>query len=84
VAEEYEQFSWLAEERIDVAFIPYWFLTDIGGEKIIRDIIRPRHIIAMHLHPDRFENLSSQIKNRFPGIVIFENSMDRSVFKAHD
>lgn len=82
LVEEYEQFSWLAEERIHVAFIPFWFLTDIGGETIIKKIIRPKHIVAMHLHPDRFEHLSSQIKKRFPRTVIFENSMDRSVFKA--
>ncbi len=84
LVDEYEQFSWLAEERIHVAFIPYWFLLDTGGETIIREIIRPKHIVAMHLHPDQFEHISSQIKKRFPGAVIFENSMDRSVFKAEN
>jgi ankyrin repeat protein/L-ascorbate metabolism protein UlaG (beta-lactamase superfamily) len=84
LAEEYELFTWLAEERIHVAFIPYWFLTDTGGETIIREIIRPKHIVAMHFHPDQFEHLYSQIKKRCPGAVIFKNSMDRRVFKVQD
>ena len=49
--ENFEAFG-LAEEGIDIAFIPYWFLESRTGRAIVRDLIKPRRVIAVHIPPD--------------------------------
>ena len=61
----------LAKDRIDYAFIPYWFLTDAEGRRIVSEIIRPRHVIAMHIPPAEMEVEKEKIRAAFPGAIIF-------------
>ena len=61
----------LAKDGIDYAFIPYWFLTDAEGQKIVREIIRPRNIIAMHIPPADAAAEREKILAAFPDAIVF-------------
>jgi L-ascorbate metabolism protein UlaG (beta-lactamase superfamily) len=36
---------------VDVALLPFWYLTSDRNAAIVADAIRPRHIVAMHVPP---------------------------------
>lgn len=64
----------LVEEKIDIALLPYWMLTYDSGEKIVRDLIRPQKIVAIHIWTPELENGRSEILRRFPDAVVFSVS----------
>lgn len=74
----------LNKEGIDVAFILYWDFLDADARKIIKENIRPGHIILMHIPQAEIEQVSREIekhKKDFPGVTIFKKSMEKKVFK---
>lgn len=77
--ENFEKFR-LAEERIDIAFIPYWFLLYKPGQSIVRDYIKPRHIVAVHIPPGEAESEAKKIKEIFPEAVCFTKAMEKQLF----
>lgn len=78
-AENFEGFR-LVDERIDIAFIPYWFLLYKSGQAIVRDYIKPRHIIAVHIPPTEAESSSQKITEAFPDAVCFTKVMEKRAF----
>lgn len=77
--ENFERFN-LDEEQIDVAFIPLWFLTGAEGQTIVRDHIKPKHIIAVHISPDESERTITQAKQAFPGVVAFKTMLEKTAY----
>ena len=61
----------LADENIDVAFIPYWYLLSDSGRALVRDHIRPKHVIAVHISPDEGATVTEQIRKAYPEAVAF-------------
>ena len=61
----------LSEERIDIAFIPYWYLLSDEGRSLVREQIRPKQIIAVHLPPAEAESVAEQIRKANPGAIAF-------------
>jgi L-ascorbate metabolism protein UlaG (beta-lactamase superfamily) len=47
---------------IDVAFLPYWYLTDAASRKMVTTRIRPRRIVAMHVPPAEVAKVSAAIR----------------------
>ncbi len=45
----FAEFGWLADEEIDLAFIPYWLVRSEEGVTLVKDVIRPKHVVAMHI-----------------------------------
>lgn len=74
--EIFGQFN-LDEEGIDIAIIPYWFLLGTGGPAVIREHIKPRHIIAVHISPSEAAKVSGQIKQAFPDAVAFTTMLEK-------
>lgn len=37
---------------VDVAMVPFWWLTDAGGLAFVKDRWRPKHVVAFHLGAD--------------------------------
>ena len=74
--ENFEKFN-LDEEGIDIAFIPFWFLLGTEGQTIVREHIKPKQIIAVHISPDESEQITSQIKQVFPGAVAFTAMLEK-------
>ena len=69
-AENFSSFH-LPEERIDIAFIPYWYLLSDEGRSLVSEHIRPRQIIAVHLPPAAAESVAEQVRKTNPGALAF-------------
>jgi L-ascorbate metabolism protein UlaG (beta-lactamase superfamily) len=67
----------LDEQGVDVAIIPMWFLED--GAAVVREHIRPKHIIAVHMA--RAETgLSARAAEAFPGAVAFTRLLEKRYY----
>ena len=67
----------LAEEGIDVAILPAWFLTEKDGQAVIREHIKPRHLIAVHISPVEAKKVAEQIRQAFPDAVAFTTMLEK-------
>lgn len=74
--ENFEKFN-LDEEGIDIAFIPFWFLLGNEGQTIVREHIKPKQIIAVHIPPSESAGVSAQIEKEFPGAIAFTTLLER-------
>ncbi|MBK9313783.1 MAG: MBL fold metallo-hydrolase [Acidobacteria bacterium] len=77
----------IANDGIDVAFIPYWYFFDAGWKRAVRDHIRAKQVVLMHI-PPRIDQFDSQvrkmggwtkvwagIKTEFPNALYFEKEL---------
>lgn len=67
----------LDEEGIDIAFLPSWFLTEKDGQALVREHIKPKHIIAVHISPVEAKKVVGQIKAAFPDAVAFTTMLEK-------
>src|ERR1041384_301094 len=74
--ENFEKFN-LDEEGIDIALLPFWFLTGSEGQTIVREHIKPKQIIAVHISPSESDKTTTQIKQAFPGAVAFTTMLEK-------
>jgi L-ascorbate metabolism protein UlaG (beta-lactamase superfamily) len=75
VTTSYLQDYGLPEARIDVAFIPWFYLAEEAYRGLLQEGIGAGQIVAMHLDlatPDRLD----RIRAGFPGAIVFERKMD--------
>ncbi len=70
----------LPADRIDIALVPYWYLTSEQGRTIVREHIRPQHIIAMHIEPEQREEIATEIRAEFPEAILFSRPGDSRQF----
>jgi L-ascorbate metabolism protein UlaG (beta-lactamase superfamily) len=42
---------------IDLALLPFWYLVNDGNRALVRTVIAPRHIVAMHVPPEDVEDV---------------------------
>ena len=78
-AENFAAFE-LARENIDVAFIPYWFLTSENGRKLVSEQFNPKRIIAVHISPDEAEKVAEQLKKDSPNAIPFTKILEETKF----
>ncbi len=64
----------LPDAGVDVALIPFWFLTDATGRSIVNQHIRPNHIIAVHLPPSEAARWGPVIRSHYPAAQIARQS----------
>jgi L-ascorbate metabolism protein UlaG (beta-lactamase superfamily) len=89
-AEDFKGYEVL-NDRLDFAFLPYWYFLDADYKKAVRDYIKPRYIVLMHI-PDPnindeymsklggWENWFKQVKSEFPNAIIFGKQMEERSF----
>jgi L-ascorbate metabolism protein UlaG (beta-lactamase superfamily) len=91
-AEEFAPYG-LAGEAIDVALLPYWYLLHPKWQAVVRDSLRPKQIVAMHLpvaeaagsyfHPgDDLPGLLAAIDAAFPGTLAPTRPLETMSFRA--
>ena len=68
------------KQGIDIAFLPAWFLTSDSGRTIIRDHIKPKHIIAVHVGPMEGETLKKAVAKDFPAADVFATMLEKRHF----
>ncbi len=78
--DNFEAFD-LADEAIDVAFIPYWYLLSGEGRSLVRDHIKPKHLIAVHLPPTGAEDTIRRIHSYFPEAVAFTHLLESKSYE---
>ena len=57
----------LDRDGIDVALLPMWFLTEREGQAIVRDYIKPRRLVGIHLPATGYEEAVASARVVFPG-----------------
>ena len=73
----------LERERIDVAFLPFWYLLTSEGRTVVRAYIHPKHIIAVHIPSasvSELQKASRDITMSFPNSTIFSTLMQKQQF----
>lgn len=84
-AEDFKNYGVL-KDKLDFAFLPYWYFLDADFKKAVRDYIQPKYIILMHIPDPKindeymnklggWENWFKQVKSEFPNAVIFNEQM---------
>lgn len=70
-------------DRIDVAFAPYWFVTESGGLGLLRGRIRPRHVVVTHANRGNRDQIAERVTGLPAGppeFTLFEQVMERRYF----
>lgn len=79
----------MANDRIDVAFLPFWYFQSEDWKRAVREQIQPRHIVVMHIESDtllnRIRNTSwqsrwAQLKTEFPNASFFAKELEKKSF----
>jgi L-ascorbate metabolism protein UlaG (beta-lactamase superfamily) len=65
----------LADDPVDVAFIPFWFLESASARQMIATHIRPRRVVAVHVPPGDGERLRKAVGEHYPELVIFNQPL---------
>ncbi|CAN5803609.1 hypothetical protein BH18ACI5_BH18ACI5_05700 [soil metagenome] len=65
---------------IDVAFLPMWFLTGEQGRDVVRDHIKPRQIVAVHMPASGADRAAAEIKQHFPDAVTFTTLLEKRTY----
>jgi len=73
--ENFEKLN-LDEEGIDIAILPSWFLFG-DGLTIVREHIKPKQIIAVHISPSEAKKTAREIKQAFPNAVAFTTMLEK-------
>jgi L-ascorbate metabolism protein UlaG (beta-lactamase superfamily) len=66
----------LPKEKIDIAFIPYWFLLSENGRKIVRENIAAKTNIAVHIPPATAARDAENVKRLYPGVDAFTKMLE--------
>lgn len=75
-AEIFAKFN-LDEAGIDIAILPFWFLTGKEGQAIVKEHIKPKHLIAVHLETLKAASINSQVKDAFPDAATFTTMLEK-------
>lgn len=58
----------LQKEKIDVAFVPYWYFLSDSGRKLVREQIAAKTYVAVHISPLNAEKEAENLSKLFPGV----------------
>jgi len=77
--ENFEKFN-LDQEGIDIAFLPDWFMLGSEGQRLIREHIKPKQIVAVHVSPSESSSVSERVRQAFPGAIAFTTMLEKKQF----
>lgn len=52
---------------VDVACVPYWWLMDGDGRAYVRDVLKPKQVIAFHIPPAEADEVARIVNSTMPG-----------------
>ncbi|WP_456457798.1 MBL fold metallo-hydrolase [Reichenbachiella sp.] len=64
----------LEYEEIDVAFVPFWYMTSFYGAEVIRQHIGAKKVVAIHIPENYSQQSLDKIKKFMPNAVIFDKA----------
>lgn len=59
----------LPKEKIDVAFVPYWYFLSDAGRKLVREQIAAKTYVAVHIPPASADKEAERIRGLFSGLL---------------
>ena len=76
----------LPEEKIDVAFIPYWYFTSNTYKPALQNGIKANQVIPMHLilvdgGPHERQKILDSIPREFPDAILFSKELEKRVIQ---
>jgi L-ascorbate metabolism protein UlaG (beta-lactamase superfamily) len=76
----------LPEEKIDVAFVPYWYFTSKKYKPALQKGIGAKHVIPMHLilvdgGPQERKRILDSIPEEFPDAILVVNEMEKRIIQ---
>jgi L-ascorbate metabolism protein UlaG (beta-lactamase superfamily) len=76
----------LPEEKIDVAFVPYWYFTSNKYKPALQKGIGAKHVIPMHLilvdgGPQEKGRILKSIPAEFPEVILFSKEMEKKIIQ---
>ena len=72
-AENFSEFK-LKEKKIDVAFVPYWYILMKEGRDLMKNHIGAKTYVAVHVPPTGQSRTMREILSAMPGAVVFSAS----------
>ena len=66
----------LPERRIDVALVPYWYLLEEEGRRLVREHIGARRVVAFHVPPSEHEQVRVQLRTLMPEVEVLTRMME--------
>lgn len=74
----------LEKEQIDVALVPYWYFLSTEGKRVVREHIRARNVIAIHVAIEKPDGEAKRdvaaIRREFPDVIIATEPGKRWIF----
>lgn len=71
----------LFKDKIDVAILPFWFLTAAKGREIINKLIKPVYLVAVHVPPKEVHSITREIAKHYPEAVVFSKPNEKQIYK---
>ena len=68
------------EEKIDIAFLDPFFFNSQQALDIVREQIRPKAIILMHMRDAEVEGYLETTRKLLPNVMAFRESMEKKIF----
>jgi L-ascorbate metabolism protein UlaG (beta-lactamase superfamily) len=78
-AENFSAFK-LAQEKIDIAFIPYWYLISRDGRALVKEQFNPTTNFAVHIPPAEAEDITAQLNRDLPAAIAFTKILEERSF----
>lgn len=63
----------LQYESVDIAFVPFWYMTSFYGAEVVRKYVNAKKIIAVHFPENGSEQSIAKIKQFLPDATVFQN-----------
>ena len=74
-----EKYDW-SDAEVDVLFADPYFVTSEEGRRLIVEVIRPAHLVMMHLRPQDWAEYEEEVRAFWPQVVIFEEPLETRAF----
>ncbi len=69
---------------IDIAIVPFWFLNQATGVRVLQEKIKARTVIVCHIPPGEMEKFDQLLKTQFPQVVLFQSALEKRSFQPED
>ena len=72
----------ILRERIDLAFLPFWYFTHPIGRRLMGAEFRPAQAFAVHLPLDGADRIATEVQRTFPDVVVLRESLTTHAYPS--
>jgi L-ascorbate metabolism protein UlaG (beta-lactamase superfamily) len=74
-----EKYDW-SEAEVDVLFADPYLVASEEGKRLIGEVIKPTHLVMMHLRPQDWAEHEEGVRAFWPQVVVFQEPLEIKVF----